>query len=104
MDLNDRQVVEQLQDLTDTKRINKWKHNEKRTIIVTFKFEKNNDYCLLSQNKIQTLLKQLFANDTNLIFHTKKTQPKAQKYEYFIREWHHYYQSDYDEPIEWVQW
>ena len=76
MDLNYRKFAEQLQDSTDIKRINKWKHNEKRTIIVTFKIEENNDYCLLSQNKMQTFLKQLFANHTNLIFHTK-TQAKV---------------------------
>ena len=64
-----------LQDSTNTNGINKWKHNEKRTIIVTFTIPENKDHCLLNQNKMEALFKQLFAKDVELICHTK-IQPK----------------------------
>ena len=83
MDLNYRKFCRELQDSTDTKRINKWKHNQKRTIIVTFKVQENNDYCSLNQNEIQALFTQLFANDAELIFYTK-TQPKPPEFPYTL--------------------
>ena len=75
MDLNYNSFCNKLQDPTITNRINKWKHNEKRTIIVTFIFPENNEYCLSIENRMQGLFKQSFANDVKLIFHTQQYEP-----------------------------
>ena len=68
-----------LQYSTNLKRINRWKHNEKRTIIVTFTFPENYAYSLSNSNKMEAMFKLWFANDVNLIFHTK-----VQKYQFTV--------------------
>ena len=73
VDLHFKHFSEVMQDPINSKRIEKWKHNEKRTIIVTFMIP-DNDSSLSIEYKMQVLFKQLFANDVKLICETKTTK------------------------------
>ena len=56
---------------TNVTRIKKWKHDEKRTIIVKVWFRGKKEDYLLIENKIQLSFQQLFANDVKLVYQTK---------------------------------
>ena len=68
------QFSEKMQDPINSDRIEKWKHNEKRTIIVTFMVAEDHSTSSI-ENKMQALFKQLFANNVRLVCQTKTTEP-----------------------------